>query len=199
MLTSRCLYSLQVVRTRDVCPSATAFLTHFLITPSSPFHFAASCVRNLWHVVKPSSSTHPDPQSTASPFMPSGTTFNGMKGNVIEEEEEHEEEEEEEKEKSPPVSAGDKASDDRPTSLETNTSKPPVDAGKEKEEEEQPEERQEEEEKGSRSASRPYFVCLVWAHVAVYFWSHSWIVQLLPIPVAIVLVKKLCKIFLHSL
>lgn len=153
----------------------------------------ASCVRNMWRFVKPSSSNRA-PSTPTSPFLPPGSTLNGMKSVIEEEEEEGGEEDENVKERKEtdegevllPDTAGGDAPISSPASFPASLD---FKAAKEEEEEE------EEGEKEKRSASRPYFICLLWAHVAVYVWSHSWIVQLLPIPVAIVLVKKLCECF----
>lgn len=41
----------------------------------------------------------------------------------------------------------------------------------------------------SKSASYPYFVALMWGILLTRVWMHAWILQLLPIPFAIYLIK----------
>ena len=46
-----------------------------------------------------------------------------------------------------------------------------------------------------RSLSDQCFIALFWAFVLVRLWMHAWVLLLIPIPVVLIILKKLCKFF----
>lgn len=51
-------------------------------------------------------------------------------------------------------------------------------------------------EQHQRSLSDQCFIALFWAFVLVRLWIHAWVLLLIPIPIVLIILKKLCKCLL---